>query len=207
MTTIRVLKPFIFSLPGREDSRTGLERRFGVGVHEIPDEIANHPWIRDTLADGHIEGVPRSRGDIAADLDAAATSDARRLAFDKQEIDRVAADKANIEKAALDKAAADRTRERNANADKVRQENDARYAGRGRDGSIVDTRDTFGNRVGADGRRLGPDGQELLNPSATSETDASVAENKAAIDRANAEKAAADQQAQQNNNNNRNRNK
>jgi hypothetical protein len=60
MTKIKVLKPFTFSsAPTDAASLGGTERRFTVGDHEIPDEIANHPWIK-AGADGHIEGSPKS---------------------------------------------------------------------------------------------------------------------------------------------------
>lgn len=33
------------------------ERAFSPGIHDVSEEIATHPWIQGTLADGHIEQI------------------------------------------------------------------------------------------------------------------------------------------------------
>jgi hypothetical protein len=54
MPRIRVLKPFVFSrLPAGDKLAT--EKHYPVGEHDIDEEMADHPWIRDHHADGRIE--------------------------------------------------------------------------------------------------------------------------------------------------------
>lgn len=69
MKKIKVIKQFVFNAPkdarplntydllsARETGAGVTARVFEVGVHEIDDETANHPWIA-AGADGHIESV------------------------------------------------------------------------------------------------------------------------------------------------------
>lgn len=51
---IRVLKTFRFS-HNKDGGRLPKEDIFTPGEHEIDDHMANHPWIKDHFADGHIE--------------------------------------------------------------------------------------------------------------------------------------------------------
>lgn len=56
MPTIKVLKSFVFSTPVAEGvNGPAVEKRFTPGVHEINDEMWNHPWVSKSLADGCIE--------------------------------------------------------------------------------------------------------------------------------------------------------
>ncbi len=73
---INVLKPFVFSAPLEKDQRLPTERLFTVGEHEITEEMANHPWIKNTHAEGKIESpeqrVKRVKEQkVKADADAA----------------------------------------------------------------------------------------------------------------------------------------
>lgn len=45
--SLRVAKTFVFNLP------SGFHKMFHPGVHEVPAEIAEHPWIA-AGADGHV---------------------------------------------------------------------------------------------------------------------------------------------------------
>lgn len=71
MQTIKVIRQFVFNAPtnagpittadllGDPKMREEVQRRvFTVGMHEIDDETANHPWIK-AGADGSIEGWPK----------------------------------------------------------------------------------------------------------------------------------------------------
>lgn len=49
---IHVNKPFVFNFPAEGNPPTA-QRAFSVGIHEIEDDVAAHPWIA-AGADGHI---------------------------------------------------------------------------------------------------------------------------------------------------------
>ncbi len=51
---IRVVRPFVLS------HRDGREVQFGVGTHDIGDDVASHPYIK-AFADGHIEDEDGAR--------------------------------------------------------------------------------------------------------------------------------------------------
>lgn len=56
MPTIKVLKSFVFSTPVPHGvNGPAIEKRYTPGVHEINDEMWNHPWVSKSLADGCIE--------------------------------------------------------------------------------------------------------------------------------------------------------
>jgi hypothetical protein len=52
MAQITVLKPFTFT-HANAGAHVGKETTFEPGVHEVSDEIANHPWIKSG-ADGKV---------------------------------------------------------------------------------------------------------------------------------------------------------
>jgi hypothetical protein len=53
--TIHVLKPFRFSRLPAEGQKLTVEQTFEPGFHDIPEDMANHPWIKNDFADGRIE--------------------------------------------------------------------------------------------------------------------------------------------------------
>lgn len=66
MPKIRVLKPFVFSRAPAEGQKLPVEQRFEVGVHDIDDEMAAHPWIARHHADGCIETAEQARANAEA---------------------------------------------------------------------------------------------------------------------------------------------
>jgi len=61
-----ILKPFVFSVPPKKGSRIATELRFTPSKDpqtgkfipteiELPKEVADHEWIREQHADGHLE--------------------------------------------------------------------------------------------------------------------------------------------------------
>jgi len=56
---LRVLKPFVFTHPADEHTRVASESRFVPGIHEVPESVANHPWIQ-AGADGKIESAAQA---------------------------------------------------------------------------------------------------------------------------------------------------
>jgi hypothetical protein len=131
MPRIYVKKPFVLSRP--EGGRVARERSFAVGYHDIDDETASHPYIKDG-ADGSIETPDeaaireiREKADATckaaqAEADkqvadaleqqekkrvAAEQAKAQAKAAEQQKADAKAADQAKADKAAADKAAAD----------------------------------------------------------------------------------------------------
>jgi hypothetical protein len=57
---IRVLKPFMFSHPAVVGVKLATETKFMPGDHEVPDAIANHPWIQGG-ADGRVETAAQAQ--------------------------------------------------------------------------------------------------------------------------------------------------
>jgi hypothetical protein len=102
MPSINVLKPFVFSLPGT-NGKMAREHKFSVGEHEVSDEVANHPWIAESFADGHIE-TPKARAErtarAAAAADAAAKAAAKAKAAAEASVKRLEAANTNGQKTA-----------------------------------------------------------------------------------------------------------
>jgi hypothetical protein len=72
MPTIRVLKPFVFSTPVKEGTNgPAVEKVFNKGDHDISDEMWEHPWIRDTLAEGRIESPKQTLARAQKELELA----------------------------------------------------------------------------------------------------------------------------------------
>lgn len=75
MPTIRVLKPFVFSTPVPKGvNGPAVEKVFVKGDHEISDEMWEHPWIKDTLAEGKIESPKQTLARAQKELDSAKES-------------------------------------------------------------------------------------------------------------------------------------
>lgn len=75
MPTIRVLKPFVFSTPVPNGvNGPAVEKVFVKGDHEISNEMWEHPWIRDTLAEGKIESPKQTLARAAKELETAQES-------------------------------------------------------------------------------------------------------------------------------------
>jgi hypothetical protein len=85
MPKIHVLKPFVFSSLPPNGSKLPVERHFAKGVKDIDEAMANHPWIRDEYADGHIERPEQAR----ARLRAAAIA-AKQAADEAAQVNRLA---------------------------------------------------------------------------------------------------------------------
>jgi len=85
MSRIVVLRPFVLNYPTTiqnaqgDEVATVKEVKFAKGEHEVPDEIANH-WYIKSLADGRIES-PEA---VAARLTLSAEEAERQLALNKQ---------------------------------------------------------------------------------------------------------------------------
>jgi hypothetical protein len=100
-TKLRVLKPFVFTHPAEEHTRITSETRFFPGVHEVPDEVANHPWIR-AGADGKIESAKQREAREAEEQtrrEAAMVDDAEVTARAQAAVGRIAAAEATTGKA------------------------------------------------------------------------------------------------------------
>ena len=76
MPTINVLRPFVFSrMVG--DSKRATETKFTPGLHEVDDDIANHPYIAIHFADGKIESPAQTKERLETAAKIKAESDAR----------------------------------------------------------------------------------------------------------------------------------
>jgi hypothetical protein len=71
MPIIRVKKTFVYSRPPKEGEKLAAEKTFHPGEHEVDEEMASHPWIREHYADGCIES-PAEAAARAAETKAAA---------------------------------------------------------------------------------------------------------------------------------------
>lgn len=75
MPKIRVLKPFVFSLPAPPGTNgPAVEQVFKAGDHDISDEMWDHPWIKGTLAEGRIESPKQTLARAKKELDIALES-------------------------------------------------------------------------------------------------------------------------------------
>lgn len=75
MPIIRVLKPFVFSTPVPQGvNGPAVEKVFTKGDHEISDEMWEHPWIKDTLAEGKIESPKQTLARAQKELETAQQS-------------------------------------------------------------------------------------------------------------------------------------
>lgn len=101
MAKLRVLKPFMFTHPPDEHTRVTAESRFLPGIHDVPESVANHPWIK-AGADGKIESEAQAKAREAAEAvraEEAAVDDAVVTAKAQAAIGRVAAAEAVNSKA------------------------------------------------------------------------------------------------------------
>jgi hypothetical protein len=78
MPIIRVLKPFVYSPPAVAGARTTAEKFFAPGDHEISQEMADHPWIKSTHAEGRIESPEQTQARVKRQMEDA--KEANRLA-------------------------------------------------------------------------------------------------------------------------------
>jgi hypothetical protein len=75
MPKIRVLKPFVFSVPAPSGTNgPAVEKVFKAGDHEIDDDMWNHPWIKGTLAEGKIESPKQTLARAQKELETALES-------------------------------------------------------------------------------------------------------------------------------------
>lgn len=76
--TVTLLKPFVFSrvpaagvpLPKEQQFRPDRDKQTGAWVPtlvEIPVDVADHPWVKDTLADGAIEDPKVTKARLAVE--------------------------------------------------------------------------------------------------------------------------------------------
>lgn len=95
MPHIRVLKPFVFSIPA-PPGRNGpaIEKFYTKGDHDISDEMWSHPWISEGLAEGRIESPHQAQARAAKDLEIAKSAEedaAKATALAEQTFARLAA--------------------------------------------------------------------------------------------------------------------